>query len=164
MRLSQRNEWIVLGALIAYIVAVPTLPIVRDFLGSAIGKALGLGLIVYVWKYVNELVAVLLVIALFRSGAIREYLDNPTPMCGVGQTMDSATGKCKDMPATPTSSAPSSQVVLTAPPPTSTGPPGGSTPGAAAAAMSSMSSSTTPSIENFSPKEDTYGGAPFSSL
>ena len=125
---------------------------------------LALGTVVFVWKYVSEVVAVLVLVAFLRSGAVREYLENPTPMCGVRQTMDSTTGKCKDMPATPTSSAPTSQVVLTAPPPTSTGPPGGSTPGAAAAAMSSMSSSTTPSIENFAPKEDTYGGAPFSSL
>lgn len=164
MRLSQRNEWIVLGALIAYIALVPCPYAMKEFFSSAIGKMLALGTVVFVWKYVSEVVAVLLLVAFLRSGAVREYLENPTPMCGVGQTMDSTTGKCKDMPATPTSSAPSSQVVLTAPPPTSTGPPGGSTPGAAAAAMSSMSSTTTPSIENFSPKEDTYGGAPFSSL
>jgi hypothetical protein len=164
MRLSQRNEWIVLGALIAYIALVPCPYAMKEFFSSAIGKMLALGTVVFVWKYVSEVVAVLVLVAFLRSGAVREYLENPTPTCGVGQTMDSTTGKCKDIPATPTSEGPKSQVVLTSPPPTSTGPPGGSTPGAAAAAMSSMSSSGSSSVEHFAPKEDTYGGAPFSSL
>lgn len=167
MRLSQQNEWIAIGALIVYIVAVPTLPVVRDFLGSAIGKAVGLGLIVYVWKYVNELIAVLLVIALFRAGAIREYLDNPSVVaCPPGQVMDTTTHKCKDAPTTASIPSSSSQVVLTAPPPTTPGPPGGTTPGGAAAALSTMSTTGGSSTERFSPKEPSsgIGGAPFSSL
>jgi hypothetical protein len=162
MRLSQRNEWIAIGVLIAYISLVPCPYAMKEFFSSAIGKIVALGTVVFVWKYVSEIVAVLVLVAFLRSGAVREYLDNPTPTCGVGQTMDSATGKCKDMPAVPTSMAPTSQVVLTAPP-TAPGPPGGSTPGGAAAAMSALNQSSSTSVESFTPKEDNHmSGSPFS--
>jgi hypothetical protein len=54
------------------------MPAVRDFLGSGVGKAVGLAAIVYVWKFVNEGVAILLLVALIRSGAIREFADDPS--------------------------------------------------------------------------------------
>ena len=162
MRLSQQNEWIAIGALIAYISLVPCPYAMKEFFSSAVGKIVALSAVVFVWKYVSELLAVLVLVAFLRSGAVREYLDNPTPTCGVGQTMDSATGKCKDMPSVPNTMAPTSQVVLTAPP-TAPGPPGGSTPGGAAAAMSALNQGGVPSVESFSPKEDNrMGGSPFS--
>jgi len=163
MRLSQRNEWIAIGALIAYISLVPCPYAMKEFFSSAIGKIVALGTVVFVWKYVSELVAVLVLVSFLRSGAVREYLDASTPTmpsCPPGQMMDTATNKCKDVPTT--SSMPSSQVVLTAPP-TAPGPPGGSTPGGAAAAISALNQGGVPSIESFSPKEDNrMSGSPFS--
>jgi hypothetical protein len=135
----------------------------KEFFSSAIGKIVALGTVVFVWKYVSELVAVLVLVSFLRSGAVREYLDASTPTmpsCPPGQMMDTATNKCKDVPTT--SSMPSSQVVLTAPP-TAPGPPGGSTPGGAAAAISALNQGGVPSIESFSPKEDNrMSGSPFS--
>ena len=170
MRLSQQNEWIAIGALIVYISLVPCPYAMKEFFSSVIGKIVALSTVVYVWKYVSELLAVLVLVAFLRSGAVREYLDASTPpptvsACPPGQMMDTTTNKCKDSPtaaSVPSSSMPSSQVVLTAPPP-APGPPGGSTPGGAAAAMSALNQSSPTSIESFSPKENNrMGGSPFS--
>ena len=163
MRLSQQNEWIAIGALIAYISLVPCPYAMKEFFSSAVGKIVALSAVVFVWKYVSELLAVLVLVAFLRSGAVREYLDASTPSmpsCPPGQMMDTTTNKCKDTPTS--SSIPSSQVVLTAPP-TAPGPPGGSTPGGAAAAMSALNQGGVPSVESFSPKEEnSMGGSPFS--
>ena len=165
MRLSQQNEWIAIGALIVYISLVPCPYAMKEFFSSVIGKIVALSTVVYVWKYVSELLAVLVLVAFLRSGAVREYLDASTPpptvsACPPGQMMDTTTNKCKDTPTS--SSIPSSQVVLTAPP-TAPGPPGGSTPGGAAAAMSALNQSSSTSVESFSPKEEnSMGGSPFS--
>jgi hypothetical protein len=163
MRLSQQNEWIAIGALIAYISLVPCPYAMKEFFSSAIGKIVALSTVVFVWKYVSELLAVLVLVAFLRSGAVREYLDASTPTmpsCPPGQMMDTSTNKCKDVPTT--SQMSSSQVVLTAPP-TAPGPPGGSTPGGAAAAISALNQGGVPSIESFSPKEDNrMAGSPFS--
>jgi hypothetical protein len=100
--LSSRNEWIVVGVLIAYLAFVPSLQIVRDLLATPIGKALGLAGIVYVHKYISCPVALLLVIAYVRcASANLEMFTTPTTTvqptvtCPSGYAYDSVTKECK---------------------------------------------------------------------
>jgi hypothetical protein len=100
--LSSRNEWIVVGVLIAYLAFVPSLQIVRDLLATPVGKALGLAGIVYVHKYVSCPVALLLVIAYVRcAGSSWEGFTTPTTTvqptctCPDGYAYDSVTKECK---------------------------------------------------------------------
>lgn len=100
--LSSRNEWIVVGVLIAYLAFVPSLQIVRDLLATPVGKALGLAGIVYVYKYVSCPVALLLVIAYVRCmGSSWEGFTTPTmtvqPTCTCpdGFAYDSISKECK---------------------------------------------------------------------
>ena len=100
--LSSRNEWIVVGVLIAYLAFVPSLQIVRDLLATPVGKALGLAGIVYVYKYVSCPVALLLVIAFVRCmGSSWEGFTTPTmtvqPSCTCpdGFAYDSISKECK---------------------------------------------------------------------
>ncbi len=78
--LTGRNEWIAIGALILYIAFVPCPYPMKQFFASPIGKVIALGSVIYVWKYVSVPVAVLLLVAFLRSGAIREYLEDETGM------------------------------------------------------------------------------------
>jgi uncharacterized membrane protein len=75
MLLSGRNEWIAVAALIAYVSLVPCPYAMKEFFSSVLGKIVALGAVVYAWKYISQLVAVLLLVAFLRSGAIREFLD-----------------------------------------------------------------------------------------
>lgn len=100
--LSSRNEWIVVGVLIAYLAFVPSLQIVRDLLATPVGKALGLAGIVYVYKYVSCPAALLLVIAYVRcAGSSWEGFTTPTmtvqPTCTCpdGFAYDSVSKECK---------------------------------------------------------------------
>ena len=100
--LSSRNEWIVVGVLIAYLAFVPSLQIMRDLLATPVGKALGLAGIVYVHKYISCPVALLLVIAYVRcTGSSLEGFTTPTTTvqpsctCPDGFAYDSVTKECK---------------------------------------------------------------------
>lgn len=87
--LSGRNEWIAIGVLILYIAFVPCPYAMKEFFATPIGKAIGLATFIAVFKYVSEPVALLLLVNYFRSGAIREYLDE------TGMT-DTNNYKCPD--------------------------------------------------------------------
>ena len=144
MKLSGRNEWIAIGALILYITLTPGLQAVRDLLATGVGKALGLAAIIYVWKTVSEPVAILLLVAFLRCGGGREGMENPEPelhcpapfkldadkackdekgnpgppatMCSPGQTWDGT--KCDDpKPKSSTSTTPPVMTTPTGPPP-----------------------------------------------
>jgi len=79
MRLVGTTEWIVIGVLIAYIAFTPGFPVVRQFLSTGLGKAIGLAAIVGVWKYVSHPVALLLLVNYVRCSGLREFMDNPPP-------------------------------------------------------------------------------------
>lgn len=66
MKLARNTEWAVIGALILYIAFTPGIRVVKDILATPLGKALGLGLIVYVWKFVSPIIAILLTISFMR--------------------------------------------------------------------------------------------------
>jgi hypothetical protein len=101
--LSSRNEWIVVGVLIAYLAFVPSLQIVRDLLATPVGKALGLAGIVYVHKYISCPVALLLVIGYVRCAGSSSWEGfttptstvQPTCSCPDGYAYDSVTKECK---------------------------------------------------------------------
>lgn len=66
MKLTRTTEWAVIAALIAYIAFTPGFKLVKDILATPLGKAAGLAAIVYVWKSVSAIVAILLTIAFLR--------------------------------------------------------------------------------------------------
>jgi hypothetical protein len=86
MRLVGTSEWIAIGVLIAYIAFTPGFPVVRDFLSTGVGKAIGLAVFVAVWKYVSHPVALLLLVNFIRCSGMRESMENGTgaspPMSG----------------------------------------------------------------------------------
>jgi hypothetical protein len=80
MKLNKTTEWTLIAALAAYIAFMPRIGVVRDFLSSGVGRLAALLLIVYTWKYVNALVAVLLVVAFVRcTTSVWEGLEGGTP-------------------------------------------------------------------------------------
>jgi hypothetical protein len=66
MKLTKTGEWTLLAVLAAYIAFMPRIGPIRDFLSTGLGRLVALLLIVYTWKYVSALVAVLLVVAFVR--------------------------------------------------------------------------------------------------
>jgi hypothetical protein len=66
MKLARNTEWAVIGALILYIAFTPGFRVIKDLLATPVGKALALGAIVYVWKYVSPIIAILLTISFMR--------------------------------------------------------------------------------------------------
>lgn len=103
MRLSQRTEWIIVGALIAYLAFTPGFQVIRDLLATPIGKAVALAGIVYVWKYVSVVIAVLLLVGYIRCAktGVWEGLTNGggnvSCTCTEGFNYDPLTGKCKNI-------------------------------------------------------------------
>jgi hypothetical protein len=95
MKLTGKQEWIAIGALIAYITLTPGLQAVRDLLATGVGKALGLATIVYVWKFVSEPVALLLLVNYIRCAGMRESMANPEMHCPAPFTIQ-PDNTCKD--------------------------------------------------------------------
>jgi hypothetical protein len=100
MKLSPKTELIVAAVLITYISFTNGFPIVRDVLKTGLGKALVLAAIVYVWKYVSAVVALLLAIAFVHCASwnVWEGLETPltTCTCEAGFVYDASVGKCKN--------------------------------------------------------------------
>jgi hypothetical protein len=148
----------------------------KQVFASPIGKVVALGAVIYVWKFVSVPVAVLLLVAFLRSGAMREYMEEetgmaPTPAdnykCPPEFVYDSSEKMCtkgsEKMPPECTDSsmmwdASSGKCIAkptsAAEASTSAGPPGGTTPGAMAAAndmANTMPSGSPPIAEGFTP-------------
>jgi hypothetical protein len=99
MRLVGTSEWIVIGVLILYVAFTPGFPVVRQFLSTGVGKAVGLAAIVAVWKYVSHPVALLLLVNYVRCSGMREFMENPSGApanthCKEGETFEN--GQCKN--------------------------------------------------------------------
>ena len=74
------------------------------------GKALGLGVVVYVWKYVSKTLGLLLALAVYRAGGVREGMEDgagakPKMMCEAGKHYDTAAKACVDDKKEPTPSS-----------------------------------------------------------
>jgi hypothetical protein len=98
MKLSQKTEWALVAALIVYIAFLPRVRVVRDMLASPIGKAVALAGIVYVWKFVSQVVAVLLVVAYLRCTGVVEMFSGAEATCTCkagGDLWDPETKTCK---------------------------------------------------------------------
>jgi len=178
MMLTGRNEWIAIGALILYIAFVPCPQPMKEFFSSPIGKVLALSAVIYAWKFVSCPVAVLLLVAFLRSGAVREYLESETGMTSPTMTdykcpdefiydvskkmcmkgTETRMPECTDSTMTwnPIDGKCMAKPVSTPPPTTSSGgPPGGTTPGAMAAKNEMANTMPPPPVsESFTP----YGG------
>lgn len=125
MRISQQTEWALVAVLVAYIAFTPGFPVVRQFLSTGVGKAIGLAVVVATWKYLSPLVALLLAVNFVRCASMREYADDasmqPSP-CPENHTLDVKDGKCKNNTtgeAAPTSPTPSPSATVPLPPPPS---------------------------------------------
>jgi hypothetical protein len=149
----------------------------KQFFATPVGKVLALGAVIYVWKFVSVPVAVLLLVAFLRSGAVREFADDPSMQsamatdgefkCPEEFLFDTASKQCKKgtemkMPecSDPAKTWSVERGVCVdksapAPPPSSGagGPPEGST-GSAAAMAAMEAPPATATTEKFTP----YGG------
>jgi len=174
MRLSQSQEWGLAALLIAYIAFTDGFSAVRRFMSTSVGKVVILGVIVYVWKYVSALIALLLTINFLRCLGMREGVDASLSACPPGGTaIPDQPGKCRMSDGsivtatTPTAEAPptSSMPPVTPPPPAMTTPP----PTAAMPTMPTMPTPpppppALPGMESFTPfmEQDKAGGCSFS--
>ena len=66
MKLTRNTEWAIIGALILYIAFTPGVQAIKDLLAKPLGKVAALALIVYIWKFVSPIIAILLTISFVR--------------------------------------------------------------------------------------------------
>lgn len=186
--LSARNEWIAIGVLLVIIAFVPCPMALKEFYGTPIGKAAVVAAVVYTWKYVSQIVAVLLILMVLRGSSIREFLDEagmtppsaPSPGAGEFKCPDefvyvaerkmcmkgneSMPPECQDssMMWDSEEGACISKSPSTPPPSTDMpngGPMGGTTPGAAAAQNEMANAMATTSVTSPTVESFTpYGG------
>ena len=101
MKVSKKVELGIALVLVVYLAFTPGFPVVRTLLSTSLGKAAGLLGIVYVWKYVSKLVAVLLLAAYTRcatSTPVWEGLAMPAVACECPPNFafDKVTKECRD--------------------------------------------------------------------
>lgn len=94
--LSTRNEWIAIGVLLLLIAFVPCPYAMKEFFATPVGKLVGLGAVVYAWKYLSPIVAVLVLVAVLRSGTLREFLDESGLTPPAAPSPGSGEFKCPD--------------------------------------------------------------------
>ena len=107
MKLSRNTEYGVIAAIIAYIAFFPRIQAISTLLSTPVGKALALAGIVYVWKCVSAIVALLLVVAYLRcvgaGSMIWEGLSVASECtCPEGFTYDAGSGVCRSADGTET--------------------------------------------------------------
>jgi hypothetical protein len=101
MKLTRNTEWAIIAALIAYLAFLPEVQAIKEALATPLGKAAALAAIVYVWKSVSAIIALLLLVGFVRcakwnvwelfSGAETSCTcENPTA------TWDATSKTCKD--------------------------------------------------------------------
>ena len=76
MKLTGTAELVVVVALVGLISFAPKL--LSVLVSSPVGKALSFGFVAYLWKQHNELVALLLAVALLKACPAYEYIDDAT--------------------------------------------------------------------------------------
>ena len=101
MKLTQKMEMVVIAGLIVYLSFFKPFQFLREIMATPIGKALALGGIVYVWKFVSPIVAGLLIIVYVRCASmsnIFEGMENASESCTcpAGYLYDAATKKCRN--------------------------------------------------------------------
>lgn len=101
MKLTRNTEWAIIAALIAYLAFTPGIQAVKELLASPIAKAAALAVIVYVWKCVSPVIALLLIIGFLRctTGAGWEMFSGAETTCtceNSSATWDALSKTCKD--------------------------------------------------------------------
>jgi hypothetical protein len=107
MKLSRNIEYGIIAVIIAYVAFFPRIQAISDILSTPVGKAAALAGIVYVWKCVSAVVALLLVVAYLRCvsgmGNVWEGLTMPAQCtCPQGFIYNPATGICRSADGTET--------------------------------------------------------------
>jgi hypothetical protein len=74
MKLSGNVELAVVVLLVALVSFMPK--VLSPFVSSPVGKAVAFGLVAYLWKQHNELVALLLAVALLKAGPAYEGMES----------------------------------------------------------------------------------------
>ena len=75
MKLTGNTELAVVVGLVALIAFMPKL--LGSVVGSPVGKAVAFGFVAWLWKQHNELVALLLAVALVKAAPTYEYAGKP---------------------------------------------------------------------------------------
>lgn len=106
MKLARNTEWAIIAALIAYIAFTPGFRIVKDTLATPLGKAAALAAIVYIWKSVSPIIAILLTISFLRCAKwnVWELFSGAEQACTCempGATWDPESKTCKDSTGQP---------------------------------------------------------------
>ena len=103
MKLTGTAELVVVVALVGLISFAPKL--LSVVVSSPVGKAVAFGFVAYLWKQHNELIALLLAVALLKACPAYEYANDPT---------------MKKAPSSTSTSGGSSSMETPMPPPTTT--------------------------------------------
>ncbi len=84
-----------MGALIVYTVFLPSLPIIRQLLSSAVGVAAGIALVYWVAKTVSVPLALVVLVAVVRSSSsvLREHMEDCKD-CPMDYTYDESKKMC----------------------------------------------------------------------
>lgn len=106
MKLTRNTEWAVIAALIAYIAFTPGFRAVKDILATPLGKAAALAGIVYVWKFVSPIIAILLTVSFLRCAKwnVWEMFSGAEQACTCENSAaiwDSQSKTCKDATGKP---------------------------------------------------------------
>ena len=101
MKLTRNTEWGIIIALVAYLAFTPGFQVVKDILATPIGKAAALLVIVYVWKYVSAVIALLLLVGYIRCAKtnVWEMFSGAEESCvceGTGFIWDREAKTCKN--------------------------------------------------------------------
>jgi len=117
MRLSTKNEWIAVGLLSLYIAFAPHMPMMRDFMATAVGRLSAMASVIFTWKYVSELVAVLLAIIYLRCmlSPVWEGLAMPATPTVTSPAITPVSAATTTVTAAPTTMPPPTTAVSTAP-------------------------------------------------
>ena len=106
MKLTRNTEWAIIAALIAYIAFTPGVQAIKDLLAKPVGKAAALAIIVYVWKFVSPIIAILLTISFVRCATwnVWEMFSGAEVACtceSPDATWDTQAKVCKTKSGTP---------------------------------------------------------------
>ena len=106
MKLTRNTEWAIIAALIAYIAFTPGIQAIKDLLAKPLGKAAALALIVYVWKFVSPIIAILLTVSFVRCATwnVWEMFSGAEVSCtceSPDATWDAQAKQCKTSTGTP---------------------------------------------------------------
>lgn len=103
MRISQRNEYILLAVLIVALATSTGASTLRGLLGTTLGRIIGLGAIIYVWKKISAPASLILLVMYVRYANIVEGMENNQSettietkkcTCESGFTWDTKTSTC----------------------------------------------------------------------